>query len=109
MVVAVAVGRPGIDALLVASQVTLAICLPFVTFPLIWLTSSKKIMSVRRPRVTSGSGAQPEGGITNPEAALQFVDFSSWRIATGAGIVIWLIIVIANMYVIITLAMGTGG
>lgn len=42
-------GQPGIDTLLVASQVVLAIVLPFVAAPLIWLTSSKSVMSVRKP------------------------------------------------------------
>ncbi|KAK7694341.1 hypothetical protein QCA50_001524 [Cerrena zonata] len=49
MVVAIGVGREGIDILLVASQVALSIVLPFVAFPLIWLTSSKSIMRVRKP------------------------------------------------------------
>ncbi|KAF8758971.1 Mn2 and Fe2 [Rhizoctonia solani] len=40
MVVAIAVGRQGIDALLVASQVALSIVLPFVIFPLVYLASS---------------------------------------------------------------------
>ncbi len=42
-------GRSGIDTLLVASQVALSIVLPFVAAPLIWLTSSKSVMSVRKP------------------------------------------------------------
>ncbi|KXN83609.1 Manganese transporter SMF1 [Leucoagaricus sp. SymC.cos] len=45
--VAVAVGRDGINTLLVASQVILSIVLPFVAFPLIYLTSSEKVMRVR--------------------------------------------------------------
>ncbi|KAI0639118.1 natural resistance-associated macrophage protein [Trametes polyzona] len=49
VVVAIAVGRRGIDTLLVASQVALAIVLPFVAAPLILLTSSKAVMSVRKP------------------------------------------------------------
>lgn len=53
MVVAIALGRKGIDALLVASQVVLSIVLPFVTFPLLWCTSSKAIMSVRKKRTAS--------------------------------------------------------
>jgi metal iron transporter len=47
VVVAVAVGRDGINALLVASQVVLSIVLPFVAFPLIYLTSSEVVMRVR--------------------------------------------------------------
>lgn len=55
MVVAIGVGRQGIDILLVASQVALSIVLPFVAFPLIWLTSSKSIMRVRKPVMPSTS------------------------------------------------------
>ena len=47
MVVAVAVGRNGINSLLVASQVVLSVVLPFVAFPLIYLTSSEVVMRVR--------------------------------------------------------------
>lgn len=51
MIVAVASGGAGINALLIASQVVLSIVLPFVAFPLIYLTSSKTVMSVRIPEV----------------------------------------------------------
>ena len=50
MVVAIIFGRAGIDTLLVISQVVLSIVLPFVMFPLIWLTSSSVVMRVQRPR-----------------------------------------------------------
>lgn len=54
MTVAIVLGRPGINALLVASQVVLSIILPFVIFPLLYFTGSKSIMSVRkRPLVDS--------------------------------------------------------
>ncbi|KAG2022460.1 hypothetical protein CC2G_000207 [Coprinopsis cinerea AmutBmut pab1-1] len=60
MTVALVVGRPGIDALLVASQVVLSVVLPFITFPLLWCTSSKTIMSVRKPKKTvESSAAEP--------------------------------------------------
>ena len=61
LVVAAAVGRAGIDALLVASQVTLSIVLPFIVFPLMYLTSSKTVMSVKKPLERStaqGSNAE---------------------------------------------------
>ena len=53
MVVAIAVGRQGINTLLIASQVALSIVLPFVALPLIWFTTSKSVMSVRKPSVPS--------------------------------------------------------
>jgi metal iron transporter len=44
IVVAAAVGRPGLGAVLNASQVTLSILLPFVTAPLVWFTCRKGYM-----------------------------------------------------------------
>ncbi|KAH9487086.1 Iron transporter SMF3 [Psilocybe cubensis] len=47
VIVAISVGRDGLSTLLVASQVVLSVVLPFVAFPLIYLTSSKVVMQVR--------------------------------------------------------------
>ena len=47
MTVALVMGRDGINVLLVASQVVLAVVLPFVTLPLLWLTSRKDVMRAR--------------------------------------------------------------
>ncbi|PKI83057.1 Manganese transporter smf1 [Malassezia vespertilionis] len=44
MVVATVTGRTGLDKMLVASQVALSMALPFVSFPLIVLTCSRKRM-----------------------------------------------------------------
>lgn len=115
MVVAIAVGRSGINTLLVASQVALAIVLPFVTFPLIWLTSSKTVMSVRKPQSSSGSASlppierAPRSETTDSERAVELIDYSSGKIATGIGLAIWLVMVAANVYVIVALAMGQRG
>jgi len=56
VVVAISVGRNGISSLLVASQVVLSVVLPFVAFPLIYLTSSEVVMRVR---VTPPDVTQP--------------------------------------------------
>ena len=115
MVVAIAVGRSGIDTLLVASQVVLSIVLPFVTLPLIYFTSSKRIMSVRRPpspeRVqlemqTSPIVIQDRPRVADVEDFQDMKDFSNGKIVTGIGIVIWIVILAANVYVIVTTAMG---
>ncbi|KAK7063848.1 natural resistance-associated macrophage protein-domain-containing protein [Favolaschia claudopus] len=91
--VAVAVGRPGIDALLVASQVILAIVLPFITLPLIYLTSSKTVMRVRKPDApTLTSEAGPSWDDT--------VDYSNSNFTTILSLFIWLVMVTANLYVI---------
>jgi metal iron transporter len=105
MTVAIVVGRSGIDTLLVASQVVLSMALPFITFPLIYCTSSKAIMSVRKPRsVDTVSGAD-----AMEEADDEMVDFSSGWVATAIGATIWLVVVAANLYVIVSLAMGNEG
>ncbi|TFK90084.1 Nramp-domain-containing protein [Polyporus arcularius HHB13444] len=122
LVVAAGLGRAGIDTLLVASQVILSIVLPFIVFPLLWLTSSKSVMSVKKPveRATapapasSGDGASPAHTDSSPDAALaleeQFetVDFSIGKITTGVGYAIWLVIVMANVYAIVGLGLGEG-
>ncbi|KAH7915686.1 natural resistance-associated macrophage protein-domain-containing protein [Hygrophoropsis aurantiaca] len=132
MIVAIAVGPAGIDTLLVASQVVLSIVLPFITFPLIYLTSSKRIMSVRKSTALStlnvpNPAAPPDvdpasnsNDIDIPVAtvpaedieavnASDMVDFSSGKFMTGVGYLIWIVIVVANVYVLVTLGMGEGG
>ncbi|KAG6860672.1 hypothetical protein C0995_008739 [Termitomyces sp. Mi166 len=118
MVVAIAVGRPGIDALLVISQVVLSIVLPFIMVPLIYCTSSKAVMSVRKtrdndsPYMTSDTALrlltprQLEGADADADMD-EMVDFSSGRIATGIGAMICVIVVAANVYVIASLARGS--
>ena len=56
MAVAIAAGRNGVDTLLVASQVALSIVLPFIVFPLLWVTGDVGVMSVRKDLVEGGEG-----------------------------------------------------
>jgi len=133
MAVALGLGRSGIDQLLVASQVVLSIVLPFVMFPLLWLTTSKKIMSVKKPEsdpptltaedlpsnpdmppasgsVTRKTGSPVEQDVeASPSSAPETVDYSNGKIIAGIGYLIWTVVVVANMYVIVTLAMGKSG
>lgn len=69
MVVAIAVGRPGINMLLVASQVALSIVLPFVAFPLIWLTSRADIMRVAPPHHGHQQPAGPAASAASEDDA----------------------------------------
>ncbi|KAJ6495448.1 natural resistance-associated macrophage protein-domain-containing protein [Mycena sanguinolenta] len=94
LAVAVAVGRPGINALLVASQVILAIVLPFITLPLIYLTSSKTFMRVRKPHPVVSTVAETEDDM---------IDFSTGMATTILGCAIWLVMLTANIYVIVTI------
>ncbi|KAK0465267.1 smf Mn2+ and Fe2+ transporter [Desarmillaria tabescens] len=79
VVVAIAVGRAGIDSLLVISQVILSVVLPFVAFPLIWLTSSRRVMRV-------------EGG----------QDHSNGWILAVVAYGIWAVVLVANSYAVVS-------
>ncbi|KAK0467406.1 putative transporter of the NRAMP family [Armillaria novae-zelandiae] len=88
LTVAVAIGRSGIDTLLVASQVVLSIVLPFIVFPLLWLTSNRRVMSVKNDDGSS-------------------VNFSNSIPTALLGAAIWLLVVAANVYVLVMLGMET--
>ncbi|KAH7886220.1 smf Mn2+ and Fe2+ transporter [Phlebopus sp. FC_14] len=133
MAVAIAVGPSGLNTLLVASQVVLSIVLPFITLPLIYLTSSSRIMKVRKSRLPSPSQIPaPASPLPSPPLAIglpssqeridetyvssdpeaghvqEFVDFSSGKFMSTIGFLIWLVIVVANVYVLVTLGLGEG-
>jgi len=131
MAVAIGLGRPGIDALLIASQVVLSVVLPFISFPLVYLTSRKDIMSARIPKVQVGeekdtplATPRDDDTVLNPlphsteSGTLQdlesqpsdtVVDYSNNLFVTLLAFSIWLVIVVANVYVIVTLGRGQGG
>ena len=114
LIVAAATGRAGIDTLLVASQAVLSIVLPFIVFPLVWFTSSKSIMSVKRPLERADSQDSSVGVVgavdgASAEAQFEMVDFSNGKILIVLSYAIWLVIVMANVYAIVGLAMGQGG
>jgi metal iron transporter len=110
MVVAIVAGRDGIDTLLVASQVVLSIVLPFITLPLLYCTSSKAIMRVRKesndvsPLMLDGESV--DLSVVENASDEQWIDFSNGKITICVGAMIWLLIVGANGYVLISLARG---
>jgi len=124
MAVAIALGRAGIDTLLVASQVVLSIVLPFITFPLLYCTASRAIMSVRKiprgsepiisgtltvvelPSVQNHEGEAERGLIADAEGEL--VDYSNNKLTIAIGVLIWLVVVAANLYAIVELGLGMG-
>ncbi|KAF8174935.1 natural resistance-associated macrophage protein-domain-containing protein [Pholiota molesta] len=121
MAVALVVGRQGIDKLLVTSQVVLSIVLPFITFPLLYCTSSKAIMSVRKrspgalPMSETLTAVELPSALQNRSPDMvenadtdEVVDFSNNRLTIGVGGAIWLVIVAANFYVLVELGAGKG-
>ena len=127
MAIAIGLGIPGINALLVASQVVLSIVLPFVISPLLYCTSNEAIMSVRKTR-TEVIVDTPEATLTAidvpPEELVQprdqdsstaeraevnedeKVDYSNNKFVIVIGVLSLLIIVAANVYVIVELGLG---
>jgi metal iron transporter len=103
MAVAIGMGQNGINALLVASQVVLSLVLPFVTLPLLICTSRKDMMRARK--IPSDGDEQPAGEGGDIEGGEQWVDYSNGKIVIGLGALIWIIILVANAYVLIDLAM----
>jgi metal iron transporter len=99
MVVAAVKGRDGVDALLVASQVVLAFVLPFVTLPLLLLTSSKEVMSVKK-EVHAGGVVGEEGNVG------EMISFANGRISQAFGWIVWVVLVVANVYVLVELGRG---
>ena len=133
MAIAIGLGVPGINALLVASQVVLSIVLPFIISPLLYCTSNKAIMSVCKTRTDSETIVDtPEVTLTDvtPEELLvvhppsrvrdsstaeravvnaslsEMVDYSNNKFVIAIGALSWLIIVMANVYVIVELGLG---
>ena len=101
-------GREGINTLLVASQVVLSMALPFITLPLILLTSNKRIMSVRKPSrneatMCSSAAILLDATGSDLENADEWVDFSNSKLTSAVGLIIWLVIVAANVYVLVKL------
>ncbi|KAF8078297.1 natural resistance-associated macrophage protein-domain-containing protein [Lyophyllum atratum] len=120
VVVAVAVGREGINTLLVASQVALSVVLPFIAFPLIYLTSSEVVMRVRKPirqlvetdeasihqvEEAPSLGDKPlaEKVETSSIILHETIDFSNGRILSCVAYGIWCVVLVANMYAIVML------
>ncbi|KAG6866854.1 hypothetical protein C0991_008790 [Blastosporella zonata] len=124
--VAIAIGREGINTLLVASQVTLSVVLPFIAFPLIYLTSSKVVMGVRKPPLVAEQDDaaseveivldEPEVGENRPMAEKvevtavvidETIDFSNGWVLAIVAYVIWGVVLVANAYAIVSLGMRT--
>lgn len=154
MIVAISSGGAGINALLIGSQVVLSVVLPFVAFPLIYLTSSKMVMTVKTPKVIQekvidtlpipsthtvslvsdamSTHQRPlpvttdidvvernlenhDGSIKHPSTQAcgtqeyGVVDFSNGYIVKVLACAIWVVVLIANVYAIVMLAMGQTG
>lgn len=108
-VVAATVGRAGIDTLLVASQVALSVVLPFVIFPLVYLTSSHTVMRVKIPANDAINPVDAGGETTSSASAAGEVNYHNGKLMMSLGYLILCIVVVANAYVLVALMQGKGG
>ena len=104
MLVAAIMGQRGLNTLLVASwQVILSFVLPVVAFPLIWVTSNPKLMTIQEV-VVVGSALESEKAevevVERTVTETRYIDHSNGKIMMGLGYLIWLVVLIANAYVL---------
>ena len=130
LILVLVAGRSGLSGALNASQVVLSLLLPFVSAPLLYFTSSKKIMRVQLNRTKElsrttdknsvadrneddetieleemgiGSSSQ-ERSLVSP--APEYKDMSNGMIVTVLAIIVWLIISGLNFYMLLGFTKG---
>lgn len=105
IIIAGAVGRPGLNAALNGSQVALSVVLPFVTAPLIYFTCQNKYMTVRpggaRLVVEAEEDMRPRGHQTDGCTRMA----NSWY-TTAFAVLVWLIITAMNVANLVLLGKG---
>lgn len=97
IIVAGAVGAPGLSAALVGSQVALSVILPFTSAPLIYFTCRNKYMTV-----TPREGDGDQDGV---DAGTGVKMRNNWFTATVA-VAIWLVIVVMNIALLVLVGLG---
>lgn len=105
VMVILVLGREGVSTIMNASQVVLSFILPVVSAPLIWFTSSKKLMTVIDVAPTERSAllSNTEGNETNGVTKITFENGPWLR---GAAILTWVIITALNIYLVYLFSIG---
>ena len=115
IIVAGALGGPGVDKALVGSQVALSVILPFVSAPLVWFTMRGKYMTVTSEQVRMGqppsvreiaSGSANGTGSEAGEAGPQSVNMRIHPVTAFFAVLIWGVIVIMNVALLVLLGLG---
>lgn len=97
-------GKSGLSAALNASQVILSLLLPFVTFPLIYFTCNKKIMSVKRRKNIDSVTTSDE---VNEDEEYELVDMSNGKLTTVFAVALWLLVSGLNIYLLFNFSSGS--
>jgi metal iron transporter len=109
IIVAGALGGPGVDKALVGSQVALSVILPFVSAPLVWFTMRGKYMTVTSEQVRMGQpqhARENEDGNEDGEAGPRSVNMRIHPVTAFFAVVIWGVIVIMNVALLVLLGLG---
>ncbi|CCF57160.1 hypothetical protein KAFR_0C01670 [Kazachstania africana CBS 2517] len=109
LIISASLGKEALSKALNASQVVLSLCLPLLVAPLIYFTSSKRIMSVENPKssnITTNSNSEDE--ISDNETEIEPVSFVNNWITSIFSILIWLLLSILNVYAIVQLGLSHG-
>lgn len=86
------IGKLALGTALNVSQIVISLLLPVLTAPLIYFTSSKQIMRVKKP-------ADPD----HPEHTEYWQMENSW-LTTAVAVAIWMFISVLNVYAIVQMA-----
>jgi len=109
IIIAAAVGKPGLNAALTGSQVALSSVLPFITAPLIYFTCLNRYMTIKPGMARFHVEADEEGLFTgrrqimNREGGIKMAN--SWWVAIIA-VAVWLIITVMNVANLVLLGLG---
>ena len=108
IIVAGALGGPGVDKALVGSQLALSIILPFVSAPLVWFTCRSKYMTVT---TNTGSSVQQGVGVQETETgsgngSAESINMRVHPVTAFFAVVIWGVIVIMNVALLVLLGLG---
>lgn len=107
IIVAGALGGPGVDKALVGSQVALSVILPFVSAPLVWFTMRGKYMSVVVTTDNDNDDYDHAGaGEEEGSREQRKINMRSHPITTLFAVLIWGVIVIMNVALLVLLGLG---
>lgn len=110
IIVAGALGGPGMDKALVGSQVALSVILPFVSAPLVWFTTRSKYMTVTNNEARSQQGViDQDGANENGNVSSKSINMRVHPVTAFFAVLIWGIIVIMNVALLVLLGLGKTG
>ncbi|QLL33444.1 hypothetical protein HG536_0E03550 [Torulaspora globosa] len=112
LILVLVAGRNGLSGALNASQVVLSLLLPFVSAPLLYFTSSSKIMSARitpdndNYELQDLSEAEPQRPAEHEQEVVRYKDMSNGIVTKVLALLTWLVISGLNFYMLISFSSG---